>query len=545
MVRRLTLHTLWVATALGVLVPSAVDPDLWGHLLFGNVLLGGTLPETNGLAYTAAAHPWLNHELLAEAAMAAAFNVLGRAGLVALKTLLGLGAMALIWRAARRRSHAPWAAAVATAVAALVMAPGFMIRPQLFTLLFLALTLDVLAATRYRARGRAWWLPALAVLWVNTHGGVLAGVGLAATSVLAALGVRARRGRLRERELRDSARWLGALGAALVLNPYGPRLVQFLLTEITPRVPITEWAPVVLGDTSFPLFKTMLVVTIAWLAFAGRARAPELAVVGVAALAALLHRRHIPLFAIAAAPALATCLADAARRLGRRRGLATTAPLARTGLAAAAALQLAFAMLFSAKAGGRIEVDPRVYPVQALRFLSQNAISGNVALPFDWGEFALWSLTPESKVAVDGRFTTAYPQEVLEEAWRFMNGGPGWDDLLTRYPTDVVVAARTQPPSWLLRDHPDWEYVYSDRVSVVFLRKVPAQAAALGRFRAGTFEYDRSPLAIDFPAFARDAAPAARMQEATAAQAPLPRHGRRHAIRRRAGTRRAARHLLE
>ena len=39
MLERITLHALWVGTALRILVPSSADPDLWSHLLFGNLLL--------------------------------------------------------------------------------------------------------------------------------------------------------------------------------------------------------------------------------------------------------------------------------------------------------------------------------------------------------------------------------------------------------------------------------------------------------------------------------------------------------------------------
>ena len=544
MLERITLHALWVATAVRILVPSASDPDLWGHVLFGNLLLGGVLPTTNGLAYTVPDHPWVNHELVAEGVMAAVFNLRGAAGLVALKTAVGLATLALVWRAARRRSGERWAASVATAIAALVMAPGLMIRPQLFTLLFLALTLDWLAAADYRARGPARYLPLVVVLWVNTHGGVLAGVGLAAAGVLAALAGRAalaggpqrsdaQRSDAPPLELGATGLLLLALGAALLLNPYGTSLLGFLLTGVTPRVPITEWAPVALGDRSFLAFKALGVVAGAWLALSGRGRVPETVIVAAAAAAAVLHRRHIPLFAIAAAPVVAACLADTVDRLRRRSDLVRTVPLLRAAIGAAAALQVALAVAAALRAGGRIEVDARTYPIQAVRFLSQNAIGGNVALPFDWGEFALWSLPPGSRVAIDGRFTTAYPQPLLDQAWRFMTGAPGWDDLLTRYPTDIVLADRTQAPARLLRGHPDWEYVYSDPVSVVFLRRVPSQAAALARFDAGALIYDRTPLDRDFPALARAASGAgsehpaadagARILHGVAAGAPGPR----------------------
>lgn len=492
---RLVLHALWIATALRLLLPSAADPDLWGHLLFGSLLLQGTLPAVNGFAYTAADHPWINHEILAEVAMAAVWNVGGAPGLIALKVVVGLATLWIVWRTAERRSGDPTAACLATILAAAVMLPGFMIRPQLFTLLFLAATLAVLARADYRPRGRVWLLLPLAVVWTNTHGGVLAGVGLAGAGMAAGLAARLWRGAADARDVGATALFVALLGSTLVANPYGLELVRFLVLDVTPGVPITEWAPVALGDLSFPLFKLLLVAVAVGVLRGAAVRPAEAAVVALTAGAALLHRRHIPLFAIAAAPLLAALLAEALRVAASRVPLRAL----RVGLAGAAALQIALATVAGVQARGRIVVDPWTYPVQALRFLAQNGIGGNVALPFRWGEYALWSLPPGSRVAVDGRFTTAYPEALLATVWEFMRGGPEWEALLTDYPTDVVVADRRQAPAHLLRSHAEWQYVYSDPVSVIFLRRVPSQAATLARFDAGALHYERGPLEVDFP----------------------------------------------
>jgi hypothetical protein len=496
---RIALGALWIATSLAILVPSAVDPDLWGHVLFGRMLLAGPLPATNGLAYTAADHPWVNHEILAEVFMASTYETGGAPGLVGLKVLLGLGTLLIVWRTAAREASDPVAAAVATAVTALVMAPGFMIRPQLFTLLFLASTLGVLQREGYRARGRAWALPVLMVLWVNTHGGVLAGVGLAALSLGTAALVDLVARRVRARDVAASAAIILACVAALAANPYGTEMIRFLLHDVTPTVAISEWKPVPLLDTSFLGFKALLVV-VAVAALRRRIALPALVVVAATAVQALLHRRHVPLFAIAAAPILACQVRDLGAAVAGRMPAGSGWRLARAGIAVAAVLQIAGAGVACWRAGGRIEVDPRVYPVQALRFLAQNAITGNVALPFRWGEYALWSLPAGGSVAVDGRFTTAYPGSILESAWAFMSGGPGWDALLNEHPTDVVVTDRHQAPAQLLRHHPEWEYVYSDPLTLIFVRKVPSQADTLARFHAGTLRYDRSPLDTTFPA---------------------------------------------
>ena len=71
------------------------------------------------------------------------------------------------------------AAAVALVFAGSLMSYGYLTRPQIFTYLFLAIFWA--AIDRFAADRRSWvlwWLPPLAAFWVNSHGGVLAGVGV-------------------------------------------------------------------------------------------------------------------------------------------------------------------------------------------------------------------------------------------------------------------------------------------------------------------------------------------------------------------------------
>jgi len=492
---RVIFHMLWVATALRVLVPSFADPDLWGHVLFGSILLGGELPAVNGFSYTAADHAWVNHEVLAEISMAAIYNAGGAGGLIAFKVGLGLATLFLVWRAAFHRTHDHVASGIATTVVALVMTPGFMIRPQIFTLLFLAATLAELAKVDYRPRGMAWGLPLLFVVWINTHGGVLAGLGLAGIGVIAALAGRWRGGERRLRDVATSGLFLATLALALLVNPWGVGLLDFLATDVTPQVAITEWAPVSLTDASFPVFKLVLTLVAAYCLLGTNVRLPEAIIAIAAGTVAIMHQRHIPLFAIAATPIVAAAVAE----WWQARARPSVRRLAVGACAMLAVAQLGIAMSAGIAARGQIFVNPWHYPVQAVRFLVQNDIAGNVALPFHWGEYAIWSLPPGSRVAVDGRFTTAYPQNLLSSVWHFMSGEPEWETLLTDYPTDIVISDRNHAPATLLRDHEEWEYVYSDPVSVVFIRHIDSQAETIARFRDGSLRYDNSPLDTSFP----------------------------------------------
>ena len=58
---------------------NTADPDLWGHVLFGQRMLNQSSIDTvEPFSWTAAGHPWINHEVLAEIALGSAHFGLGR-----------------------------------------------------------------------------------------------------------------------------------------------------------------------------------------------------------------------------------------------------------------------------------------------------------------------------------------------------------------------------------------------------------------------------------------------------------------------------------
>ena len=67
--------------ALFRLIPTEADPDLWGHLRFGlDTVAAGRIVRTDIYSYLSGRHqPWINHEWLAEAIMAIAWNAVAPA----------------------------------------------------------------------------------------------------------------------------------------------------------------------------------------------------------------------------------------------------------------------------------------------------------------------------------------------------------------------------------------------------------------------------------------------------------------------------------
>ena len=448
-------------------VPVA-DNDLWGHVYFGReILSSGHLPAVNQYSYTATSYPWINHEILAECAFAATYQRLGAAGLLLLKLVLGLATLGVMARTARRRTSDPVAAMLALVLAASLMSYGYLVRPQIFSFLALAIVWDWLDAyTRGRARPALWLLPIVFAAWSNIHGGVMAGI--AVLLAFSALCWWARSGKARPWDLAAVA---AASVCALLLNPYGWKLPAFLLGDLLRGREISEWAPILVFDLSNLRFKLAVALCAIGALRSTRRELPELTIIGLVAFTTFLHERHLPIFAILATPLIAATAGGLAESIHVRarelsRGAAMTLA---AGILAIAALQASAAWRLSRDLGFQIYVSRDQFPVDAVRYLERAGLSGNLALSFDWGEYAIWHLYPSCRVSIDGRYTTAYPPGVIERSWRFMTGAPGWDEILAD--ASIALVDRRHGVAGKLAADRGWRQVHADPTALVFVRE--------------------------------------------------------------------------
>src|SRR5512141_1587006 len=76
---------VWAAL-LYLLFRTGADPDLWGHVRFGQDLWqSGRLILTDPYSYVTAGQPWINHEWLSEVLFYLSYAVGGDVGLIALR----------------------------------------------------------------------------------------------------------------------------------------------------------------------------------------------------------------------------------------------------------------------------------------------------------------------------------------------------------------------------------------------------------------------------------------------------------------------------
>ena len=425
-----TRPAVWILVAFGILKVQA-DPDLWGHLRFGlDLLAERMLTATDPYSFTQDA-PWTNHEWLSELIMAIAYRTGGTFGLLTLKAVLAGATFHLVAGAVRPASPALRRLALALAVWGALGITGT-VRPQLFTLLFLAVLGRVLLAWEARRGGRwIFALPVLFALWANLHGGWIVGLGV--------LGVWSAATRLEPRDSRLPLGPVVAIGAlsllATLVNPYGWRLWAFIAGTVRlSRADITEWQPIWHdGWGSILQWGTTAAFVLFVLWRWRRRRLGAIAVTAMLAYASLQVNRLVPLFMEMAVILLAP-------HLPRMQAAAMPASLrARTFvdvLVTAAAIVLA----------AQTSVLPRcvamagrwVPDVTAASALKSAGAKGRLVTWFDWGEYAIWHLSPGLKVSIDGRRETVYSARTLEEQRAIGRGEPAGLAALERLSPEYV-----------------------------------------------------------------------------------------------------------
>ncbi|MFQ5451728.1 MAG: hypothetical protein ACE5E9_13955 [Nitrospinaceae bacterium] len=481
------LRILIFAYAFNAFSLITADSDLWGHIKFGEAAWSEKAPlKTDPYSYTAPGAPWVNHEWLTEVLFYLIYKVLGSGGLLGFKLLIGLSIVALLTRLAVEKENNIFIYFLIFVLLIPVLAPGFMARPQLMSFLFMTLLVVLLHKFFDGQRGVLIWTPLLMIFWVNCHGGVVAGIGLyGAVTVSGWIRCRISGGPHGNILLK----YFALSCAGLLINPWGYQLWQFFYQSLTLPRAIAEWEPVTLFNASFPEFKIMVLLFLGSLAIPGRKRIWEIVMIAGALYFALQHQRHTVLAAIIMTPYLTAQGSRLADRLEPGKFFRIpSSPWIRATIQGTLILLIALQVFggFSKYrvTGFRILVEPAIYPTYAVQFMEANRIDGNLLVPFDWGEYLIWK-RPGSKVSIDGRFRTVYPEKVIQENEDFAAARPGWRAMLENYPADIVILRKPQQTRHPLKGEKGWMKIYEDPLAMIFIRKTtppgPIEQKALSR----------------------------------------------------------------
>jgi hypothetical protein len=449
-----------IATAVALQLSS--DPDLWGHLRYGQDLLSTfTIPSRDVYSFTSD-RPWINHEWLTEALFAFAYRAGGTIAFAILNAALVLAALALTRWSARRAGMAGWRLELLTAlVFALGVAPlAQTLRAQtISSLLFAALLAIIGELDRGRYR-MALALPLLFLAWANLHGAwVMAGGVLAIWTLL------------RTVQIRPSRIRLALLGAgvasalATLVNPYGIQLWRFLFETVRfERGDVVEWGSLSSAPIMFLPWTATAAIALLALARSRRDHLAYFAVCLFLGVASFRVIRLVPFFSLAVLILLGPLFAGGAARV--------RAPIDARGWAGASVIWMicvASSTIGDAGIGclrtrGSFSIDER-----AASFLRQNEAIGRLVVWFDWGEYVSWHFGPALKVSMDGRRETVYSAAMLQAHDAFYRNEPGAREFLERLSPDYVWLPKSLPVSAMI-GHWGWMPIFETGMSTVWAR---------------------------------------------------------------------------
>jgi hypothetical protein len=462
----------------------SVDTDTWWHLRAGQWMLENRqIPQVDPFSYTRGGEPWQYPGWLVELPMIALYR-LGGPGLLNLWTAAIVTlAFVFIWFTL---SGNAFLRAFSLILAATVSAVYWAARPYLVTFLLAAVFLWALEDYRWRSRDHLWWLPVLMIVWVNSHGGFIAGFLIWGVYTFYAL-LTWTLGRLGISESspaggRRLLRLLvigGTMLAAVLINPSGAAMVPYAFKTV--RIGalqdfIQEWQT--------PNFHLLHVQPFAWLllltfgvvgASRRRIALTDFLLFAGFAYMGLLAGRNVALFALAA-PIVLTRHADPLlAAIGRKIGYRTRTPATTTGRTALLNWILLVLVLLAAliKAGTVVPsvVNQKAFreslPVGAVEYLRTANLPGKLFNSYNWGGYLLWAL-PEYPVFIDGR-TDLYDDEVISEWLQVVRAEPGWQDILDRRNVRLVILEPGYPLVIRLEAE-GWKSVYQDDNSVIYAR---------------------------------------------------------------------------
>lgn len=458
-----------------------VDPDLWWHIKNGaDILATHHWPTTDPYSFTVHGQPWMSPEWLGDILLARVSQIGGLLGLDILLIVLGSAVMIALYYLGTLRSGNSKAGFLAAGLLSSLAFASFTLRPQMLGYLFLVLTMIALEFFRQGKHRAIWFLPPLMLVWINTHGSWIIGLGAIFAYWICGLksfelgGIVAKAWTPSERR-QISFVFMLCL-AVLPITPYGTRLVAYPFT-VASSLPVSlanimEWWPMPFNASGGKVFLAILIGFVALqvaLRLSWRLEEFALLIFGIAT--AVVHRRFVLVLVPFWVPLLATIFARWLPPYDRRKE--------HYGLNALLIAAITAAMIWFRPTQASIEQKvAQSFPVGAINYMDRHSVPDPMFNDYWFGGYLVWSRGPKHRVFLDGRSELYEAGGVLSDYMRITYLAPGALNVLDNYRVNSVLMQPNAPLATVLSALPQWRRIYSDNTSVLFVRRDPLVSRA-------------------------------------------------------------------
>lgn len=453
------------------------DYDLWARLIVGmHFLQTGSVSRQDFLSYTPT-HLWFDHEWGSGVIFYLTQQIFPVMGFLLLQTIIFFLTFFFITKIVKLRglktTHAYNFWFYYFAIISMSYYFNDPVRSQIFTFLFFTIFLYILERSK-NGIGKnieLTLLPLIMIIWCNLHGGCTAGLGLIVLYIIGEI--------LDKKSIKKYLLTLLVTTLATCISPWGYHYLFLLAADTaTPRNLITEWISIFAHNNFWDFLEFKLFVAVLLTVELGisikRLISENLKVDKTAFLILIttlfLATKHIKLIPFAVISITCFLYDDfytvfnyITRNLFNK--VATSKDI----------LTYFIVLVFSISVIKQNGFGPYqnwlTYPIKAVEFIKINNLKGKVLQDFTYGSYISYKLYPHNKIFMDGRFSGVYDYNLLYELENFHLGKKGWESLLKKYPSDIILQGKTQRIFPLLKNRKEWKIAYEDEIFAVFVKK--------------------------------------------------------------------------
>jgi hypothetical protein len=473
------------------------DCDTGYHIRAGEYIIDTlSIPKHDIFSFISPPLPWTAHEWLSEVIMAAIHRAAGLTGIVIFFSFMISLVYYLMFRIIRAYNGNILAASFITLLVLVTSQMHWLARPHIFSLVLMVVWYCLLDKYQYQHEDYLYLLAPMMLLWVNLHGGFLAGFILIGIYLVGNF-VMFITSEDSKRDLhREKARKLGLLTVVCLLvcliNPYTYHILLFPFKLTSNKFlmdHVSEFLSPNFHIASIIFFEFFMLLALTLFALSRiRLNIIEITMVILFTHMSLYSVRYIPLFAIIIAPVLVRQAEHILKRAdGKFAGFLRkrSSNISTIDASARGCLWPIFAVVLVvfAAAKGKTEhnFNEKAKPVAAVEFLKKETLHGNMFDNDEFGDYIIYAAWPQYKVFFDGR-SDMYGTDIFKEYYKIIYFKQGWEKTIEKYDITWIIYNANSVFSRFLLQNDDWKLIYADRVANIFLKDIPENQSLIEKY---------------------------------------------------------------
>ena len=434
---------------------KSLDPDFGWHLKTGQLILERGIPHQDWYSYTMPNFPWIDHEWLTDILIYKIYSIFGLYFLLLVFLIL----YTLSFFIVGQYHYNFWNFALPAIFGYLATINFLGIRPQLLTILFIAILWKITNKFLDNSSKLIYFLPILFIIWVNLHGGFFAGLFILSVILILEtfkkFGVHKKikylnfleRFNLREQPFSKISTLLGITifsFLATAINPYGLRIYEEVFRTVGDnfiRFHIQEWMPLLFIEFNpfiyiyIGLFTGFLMISYKKVGFNG-------IIISLAFLIlSLSGARYFLIFIIITIPIFQEMLYHSKDKISLKKNYNLMVNFDKGVFA----LFLVLLILLCGYFFYGYFVVNKYYPEGSVSFLKTLPLSENLFNEYGWGGYLIWKI-PERKLFIDGRMPTwkENGQFIFGDYIKIMGAESGFEKILEKYNVSLALIPKSK-----------------------------------------------------------------------------------------------------